>query len=85
MRDPANCIFWKVKLPYFLIHVAFYILSGYFRLGSLALSAISFGFWTVIPVTLLLFLLFLVANYKSFNWYDMATTLPSNLFVVSHK
>ena len=77
-------IAWKVKLPYLFIHAPFYIFSAYFRLGSLALSTIFFGFWTVIPVTLFLFLLFWVACYKSFDWDDMALTLPSNLFAVSH-
>ena len=76
---------WKLKLAYFTIHLPFYILSAYFRLGSIALSTIFFGVWSLVPLIVLLFLLVLVGRYKSFDWNDMAMTLPSNLFVVSHK
>ena len=48
---------FKNTLMYLLIHIPMYLGSGYFRLGSLTLSCIFFGYWTILPVVVLFFIL----------------------------
>ena len=69
-------------LKYLLIAIPLYATSAFFRLGSISLSCIFFGYWAVIPLLLLFAVLSLLAARNKIN--EMALMLvPSNMFVVS--
>jgi len=79
IADLHNELSWKTKLFYLLIHLPLYVFSGYFRLGSIALSCIFFGYWTILPITVLFCLLCWAAKYLKFN--EIVMTAPTNLFI----
>ena len=42
-----------ITVVYLLAHLPMYLCSGYFRLGTITLSSIFFGYWAILPILLL--------------------------------
>lgn len=73
-----------ITVVYLLAHLPMYLCSGYFRLGTITLSCIFFGYWTILPIFLLFCFLFHQASQEMFfSRGDSAILALSNLFVVS--
>ena len=73
-----------ITVVYLLTHLPMYLCSGYFRLGTITLSCIFFGYWAILPIFLLFCFLFHEASQEMlFSRGDSAVLAVSNLFVVS--
>ena len=71
-------------LSYLILHLPLYLTSGYFRLGTLTLSCIFYGYWTILPVFLLFISLYRHAYHEmQFSVGESGVLAISNLFVVS--
>merc|ERR1719312_901584 len=68
------------SLFYLLLTIPLYTCSAYSRLGSLSLSCIFFGYWTVLPV-LILACIFGVIGYRTVGGFAFFL-IPCNIFIM---
>ena len=79
-RSNLSC---KTKVMYLLIQIPIYACSAYFRLGSFSLSCVFFGYWTIIPMLLLLVIYVSIAACQSIDKVGGTILVFSNMSVVS--